>query len=237
MEKAQFNVYDRNTLARETYFKETAKLYCMASPVAVSSVMEIEDAFIAGGELTVKSALLHLMMMFSKKPEKLYEFYGFSSNAVTRLSAEPVMVPVGDLIAKSSDAARRAALELEGTVNQFNPDAQDIVNQYGITELQYQLGTFYLIAGALAAFDDTWNLEKVYPLLSTAVMRRVLSMTIYDLLREDNEKLNTFMKETSIGQLYPFIMNEQLARQATKAAVSPIVAPNGQSAAEAAALS
>ena len=222
------DVYGINQIPRETYLKEAAKLYPMTTAVAVTSIRDIEEYLINGGALSLKAAILHLMMMFSKKPEKAYEFYGFSNIVLHRMSADPIVATFTEFLAKESPAAVNAAAEINGDLTQFNADAQDLANQFGITELQYQTATYYLIGGIIDAWEKNWDLSDLMKILSVASVRRAMCMALYDMLREENVKMSTFMKETSLGQLYPFVLNEQIARRLAKQnGMSGLVSPDG----------
>lgn len=221
----QPDIYAKNTLPRETYLREAAKFYPMATPVAVNSVMEIEDSLIAGGEISVKVALLHLASIFAKQPGKIYEFNGFSSFVTSRISADDIRTSFVNLLGKTNDAAIRADAEISGAVQQFNPDAQDMSNQFGITELQYQLSTYYLTLGLLDAYDEEWDMSKLATLMQYPAFRRSACMNLYDLIRDENEKMSKFVQETTLGSLYPFVLNEQVQRRMAKLSPSPIITP------------
>lgn len=226
-QERKLDLYQKNNIPRETYLKEAAKLYPMASPVAVTSVMAIEDFLIAGGEIVTKVTLLHLALMFMKQVEKMYQFHGFSTSMLERLSTESIMTSVSNMLGAVNDAGIRAAKELDGTLAQFNPDAQDLPNQFGITELQYQVGTFYIMRAVMDTLDRDWDLTEFLTLMEKPAIRRVLCMNLYDMLREENEKMNKFVQETSLGQLYPFVLNEQIRQRQEQKVGSPILTPNG----------
>ena len=221
MEQAteQKSVYEINGITQQTMIDSVPRMYAIAETAksAVDAISQIDDYISLGDETLRKAALVHWAMMLSKDMQSLYELYGFTIRTLNESFKDGYTLSPAAVLDESVAKAAVVRKEIDGALTAYNKDAADLPSQFGITADQYQCCSGVLIEGMLNAMSSDWDVTTLVTLMNKAAVRRSFAMLIAQDLHKDIEKMNKILNETTIGILYPFIMQERIRMASAKA--------------------